>query len=416
MVERKGFNAEISDANAENLSSEKIIQKAREFDKIFITTSTLDKWQCYEPNIQSCIELIKQIQKINSNVFLIGAHGTMKPNDLQKLTNVKAVIRGEPELTILDICNDKNLKDVKGITYKKNGKIVSNSDREPLDLNKLALPAFHLLPMNKYYYEIMGNDFTLFESSRGCPFSCTYCFKSMYGKERRQKSLDKITEEVRYGIEKFGIKNAYFIDLEFCLNKKLVESLCDFLIKEKYDFNWTCQTRFDTIDADLLKKMKKAGCSIIHFGVESGSQKILDKINKKLTIQQIKKGMKLVKKSNIKTVCFFMFGLPTETKTDIDMTIKLAKELNPTYASFHIAVPYLGTQFYEEIKSELDERGLFPLAYGNQKELEKIKKKAYRKFYLRPGYVFSRISQGELKLLIKQLKLYSNSIKNEGVD
>jgi radical SAM superfamily enzyme YgiQ (UPF0313 family) len=260
--------------------------------------------------------------------------------------------------------------------------------------------------MEKYFYEILGNNFALFEGSRGCPFSCTYCLKSMYGEDFRKKTPEKLINEVKYAIEKFNVKNGYFIDLEFCINKKLVEKLCDFLIEKKYDFHWTCQTRFDTVDLNLLKKMKRAGCKIIHFGVESGSQKILDKTKKQITIEQMKNTMKIVKKVKIKTVCFFIFGSPGETYEDMKMTVNLAKELNPTYSSFKIAVPYPKTKFYNQIKNEISDENLFPSSYGKQKELEKIRKKAYCSFYLRPKYIFSRLKRGEINLLIKQIKLF----------
>jgi len=406
ILEKNGFDVEILDANAENKSSEYIINKSPYFEKVFITTSQLDKWQCPETKIETYLNLINNISKKNQNFYLIGVHGTIKPNEILKLTNAKAIIRGEPELTILDICLNKKLNEIDGITYKKNGKTVSNKNRKYLDLNKIPIPAFHLLPMEKYYYEIMGKKFTIFEGSRGCPFSCSYCLKSMYGTEYRKKPLEKMIEEIRYSIEKFGIKNAYFIDLEFCINKKLVESLCDYLIEKQYDFHWTCQTRFDSVDPGLIKKMKKAGCEIIHFGVESGSQRILDLINKGEIILQMKTVMKLMKKEKIKTVCFFMFGFPTETIEDRKMTIKLAKELNPTYASFHIAVPYPGTEFFNNVKNDINKEDLFPSHYGNKLELEKNRRKAVKSFYLRPRYILERIAKGDFSLIFKQIRLY----------
>ena len=404
VLEKNGFVVEIVDANAEKLNSEDIIKKSKHFGKVFITTSPLDKWQCPEPNIKPTLNLIKKIRAVNPNTYLIGSHGTAKPNEILKLTNVKAIIRREPEFTVLEICKEKNIRKIKGITYKENGKIISNPDRPLLDLNKLPLPAFHLLPMKKYFYEILGNNFTLFEGSRGCPFSCAYCFKSMYGNGYRKKSSERLINEVKYAIENFGVKTAYFIDLEFCINRNLVEKLCDFLIRKKYDFKWACQTRFDTIDFKLLKKMKRAGCEVIHFGVESGSPRILKMMNKKISINQIKNGMKLVKKANIKSVCFFMFGLPTETKNEMEMTIKFAKEINPTYASFHVATPYPKTEFYSMIENEV--KDLFPSFYGNKEELENVVKGAYKSFYLRPQYIFSRLKRGELKMLGKQIKLF----------
>lgn len=406
ILEKKGFKVEIVDANTKNLTAEKLIQKSKFSDKVFLTTSPLDKWQCPEPDIQSFLDLTQKIRKVNPNIYLIGAHGTVKPHEFLKLTKVKAIIRGEPELTTLEICQDKQMENIEGITFKKNKKTVSNPDRPLLDLDKLPLPSFHLLPMEEYLYEILGNNFTLFEASRGCPFSCIYCFKSMYGNRYRKKSYKKLVSEIEYAIENFGIKNAYFIDLEFCFNKKLVEKLCDFLIRKNYDFHWTCETKFDSINYELLKKMKKAGCELIHFGVESGSPRILKKIDKNTSIGKIKKGMKKVKKAGIKTACFFMFGLPTENKKEMKMTIKLAKQLDPNYASFHIAIPYPGTKFYNIIKDEINKNDLFPTCFRDKEDLEKIRRQAYKSFYLRPQYFKRRLKQGEIRLLLKQIRLF----------
>ena len=415
ILEKNGLNVEIMDANAQNITPQEIIRTSKSFDKIFFTTSPLDKWQCPEPNIKSNFELIKEISKVNPDINVIGAHGTVKPKETLQLTNAKTIIMGEPEETILDICKEKNLKKIDGIAYKENGKIIINKKRKSVDINKLPLPAFHLLPMEKYEYEILGKNFTLFEGSRGCPFSCSYCFKSVYSKENRVKAPEKLISEVKYSIENYNVKKGYFIDLEFSINRNLVVQICDFLIKQKYDFNWTCQTRFDTIDYNLLKKMKEAGCKIIHFGVESGSQKILDKTNKQITVEQMKKTMKIIKKAKIKTVCFFMFGLLGETNEDMEMTIKLAKELNPTYASFHIAVPYPETEFYNQIKGKIKTEDLFPAFYGDKDELEKIRKKAYYEFYLRPDYLIKRIARGDLSLLFKQIKLFMKYMnRNKG--
>jgi radical SAM superfamily enzyme YgiQ (UPF0313 family) len=235
----------------------------------------------------------------------------------------------------------------------------------------------------------------------------------MYKKEYRIKTPEKLISEIKYAIENYNIKNGYFIDLEFTLNRNLVIKLCDFLIEQKYDFNWTCQTRFDTVDYDLIKKMKKAGCKIIHFGAESGSKNILNKTNKKITIEQMKNSMEIINKAKMKTVCFFMFGLPGETKEDTKMTNKFAKELNPTYASFHIAVPYPGTGFYDEIKEKIKTNNLFPSFYGDKDELEKIRKKAYYQFYFRPSYIITRITKGDLGLLVKKMKLFSRCVHRD---
>ncbi|MCX6819493.1 MAG: radical SAM protein [Candidatus Aenigmarchaeota archaeon] len=411
LLEENGFIAEILDANAERLSNKDICKKAKEFDKIFITTSTIDRWQCPHLNLNPVLNLIKDVIKNNMEFHVMGTHGTVRPKELLELTGAKSIIRGEPELTVLDICKNKCLSGIKGITYKKGKKIISNHDRPLLDMNELPMPAFHLLKINKYFYEILGDNFMLFEGSRGCPFSCIYCLKKMYGKGYRKKSPEKLIKEVEHAIG-LGVKNAYFIDLEFNINRQLIEKLCDFLIAQKYDFKWTCQTRFDTIDLDILKKMKRAGCKIIHFGIETGSPRIMKTIKKGITIEQIRSGMKMVKKAGIKSVCFFMFGLPGETKEDMELTIKLAKGLNPNYVSFHIATPYPGTELYETIKNGLGKE-LFPSSYGNEKELKKMVNKAFISFYLRPRYILSRLRQGEIKLLFRQVRLFFRYLKRK---
>ncbi|MEM7827010.1 MAG: radical SAM protein [Candidatus Aenigmatarchaeota archaeon] len=408
ILEKNGFDVKILDMNANPIKLKSKVFDS--FDKVFMTTSTIDRWQCPHLDIKPFLKLSKAIRESNPNFYVMGSHGTIRPKEILELTQAKAIIMGEPELTILEICNDKAFSKIKGIAYKKANKLIINQGRELLDLDVLPLPAFHLLPMEKYFYEILGDNFTLFEGSRGCPFSCIYCLKVMYGKGYRKKSPENLIKEVKYGIEEFNVKTAYFIDLEFTLNQNLVEKLCDFLIKNKYNFRWTCQTRFDTINRKMLEKMREAGCEIIHLGVETGSPRIMKTIKKNITIAKIKRGMKLIKEADIKSVCFFMFGLPRETKKDMKMTIKLAKELDPTYASFHIATPYPGTEFYEMIKNEIGDE-MFPSSYMDEKELKKVVNSAFLSFYLRPHYIFSRLKRGELKLLGKQIKLFLNYLR-----
>jgi radical SAM superfamily enzyme YgiQ (UPF0313 family) len=342
----------------------------------------------------------------------MGAHGTLKPEEILEYTNAEAVIRGEPEQTVLEICKNRDLSKIKGVTFKVEGKIISNDDREPLNLDQLPIPSYHLLPLDKYFYEVLGDRFMLFEASRGCPYQCNYCQKEMF-KGYRRKSSKNLINEVKTAIQNHGVKTAYFIDLEFTVNRKLVLDLCDFLIANDYDFKWCCQTRLDSIDLTLLKRMKDAGCSLIHYGVESGSERIMKLINKKITLQKIEEGLKLTQKAKIKSACFFMIGLPSETKEDMKKTIDFANHLNPTYASFHIWTPYPGTYFYDLVKEDLT--GLFPEAYTKEltlNELQKMVNKALIKFYLRPNYAISRLVQGDVISLVKQLRLFLGYIKS----
>lgn len=411
LLEREGIRVELIDARAQFVAPFEIAKRIKEFDKVFITSSPIDRWQCPNLDIDLFAQQIEEIDKEDrERLYIIGVHGTLYPEKLLELTSARAIIRGEPELTVLDICKEKDLSEIKGITYRHNGKISSNPDRPLLDLNDLPIPAFHLIDINNYGYELLGDKFVLFEGSRGCPYPCIYCLKTMYGKGYRKKSPERLIEEVDYAIHKIGARSGYFIDLEFTLNKELVNKLCDFLTEKRYDFRWCCQTRADTVDLETLKKMKEAGCELIHYGVETVSPRIMELIDKKISLSKIAEGITLTKRIGIETACFFMFGFPGETIEDMEDTIRFAKELNPTYASFHVASPYPGTKLYEYTEKE----ELFPEAYTKEhslKELKKMTNRAFREYYLRPRYLYPRLLHGNLNSFVRQLKLFWEFIR-----
>ena len=141
------------------------------------------------------------------------------------------------------------------------------------DLTDFPVPAFHLLDMSKYSYEILGNHFCLFELGRGCNFGCKFCNRIMYEPKLRTKTLAQVCNEIKIAVERHGVRTAYFMDLEFLAYKHLVRGVCDFLSKQKWRLKWCCQTRADSLDKDILKMMKAAGCQLIHIGVEGGIQK-----------------------------------------------------------------------------------------------------------------------------------------------
>jgi radical SAM superfamily enzyme YgiQ (UPF0313 family) len=412
LLEKDGHEVVIVDANAERLSAAEVASHASGFDKIFITSSPLDRWQCPVIDLGPFLSYVNKLREVSDELYITGVHGTVRPEEMLTLTSAKAVIRGEPELTVLELCRNNDLSKVKGISYKSNGEVINNEPQDLLDLEKLPLPSFHLLPMEKYFYEVLGGDFVLLEGSRGCTSVCSFCLRNMYGKKLRIKSPQKLINEIDTVIKKFHVRNAYFMDLEFTANRGLVEAMCDYLIEKKYDFKWTCQTRFDLIDETLLVKMKRAGCDLIHFGVEAASDKALKALGKGITVQKIREGMKMMKRFNMRSACFFLIGAFGSTEEDIQEIIDFAKTLNPTYALFHIAIPYPGTKFYKDVSESggcFSDNSLFPEAYVGKVPLNKIKtltRNAYIKYYLRPRYILSIIRRGQIKYLYQQAKLF----------
>jgi anaerobic magnesium-protoporphyrin IX monomethyl ester cyclase len=206
-------------------------------------------------------------------------------------------------------------------------------------------------------------------------------------------------------VKTVGARSLYFIDLEFTVNKKFVHLICDHMIKEDYNLRWCCQTRADMVDMDLLRKMKKAGCKLIHYGVETGSEKVMDSINKNISLSAIENGISMTKRAGIEAACFFMFGFPGETDDDMEATIRFALKLNPTYASFHIATPYPGTELHR--MTGTDE--LIPEAYTAEHSLDDLRntvRDAMRRFYMRPYYILSHFFKGTPALWKKQIKLF----------
>ena len=375
LLENKGHKAKILDAHAQRIKAYKITNYVKGYDKIFVTSSSLDRWQCPNIDITPFLEAVKYMRELTNEIYIIGYHGTVEPEKILDLTGAKAVIRGEPESTVLDICQNDDLSKIKGVSFKNNNTFISNIDRAPIDLKTLSIPAFHLLNTKKYFYEILGRNFTLFEISRGCNYQCKFCNKIMYGRGLRTKSAEQIIEEVKIAIERYNVTAGYFIDLNFLSNKKIVNQVCEFLIKKRYNFKWCCQTRPDSLDMGILKKMKKAGCRLIHLGVESGLQKFLDYLGKNITIEEIKKSVRVCKQVGIKTLAFFLFGLPGETGEDREKIFGFIKRLNTDYLSLHKNFPYKGTNIFQNnIEPDAD--------------IDKFIRRALLKYYIRPYYLY----------------------------
>ncbi len=414
MLREKHIDADVLDAGAERLSADQVAQKSRHYDAVFMTSASLDRWQCPNLNLDPFIKTIFRLKEVCSTIYLMGTHGTVRPREVLDKTRVTAVIRNEPELAVMDICSGKPLETIRGLSFYQGDRYVETPEQPLMDLTRLPIPAYDRIDLSRYQYEVLGDRFALLEASRGCPFDCMFCVKNMYGRGFRKKDTAQFIREVDYIIDEIGARNAYFIDLEFTVNRKLAEAVSDHLIARNAPLNWCVQTRADSVDVPLLKRMRRAGCRIVHFGVETGSERIRKTLNKGITFQQVESGLRAAREAGMQTVCFFMFGLPGETLEDMEQTIRFARKLNPTYASFHIALPYPGTRFHRQVESDLGGE-LFPKAYTGivpYDDLERIAMKAFRSFYLRPRYIAGRLKDRDFRTFYNQVRFFLSYIKN----
>ena len=394
LLEREGHQAKILDACLERIKPDKIGYHLKGYDKVFVTTSSLDRWQCPNTDTSIFFDSIRHINNVTDEVYVMGYHGTVNPEYVLGRTKARAVIRGEPENTVLEICKTKDLFGIKGISFANNGGFISNPDREPVDLESLPVPAYHLLDVKRYFYEVLGKNFFLFELSRGCKYNCKFCNKIMYGAGVRYKSAAQIIKEVSVAVEKYNAKTGFFMDLDFLSNSETTEKLCDYLIKSKYGFKWTCQTRPDHLNLEILNKMKKAGCQLIHLGIETGSQGSLDYFNKNITVSQIENSIKLCRKAGLKTLGFFLFGWPGESGEDRVRAFNFIKKLNTDFVSFHKIL------FYEGIGNHKEN-----LASGGN--VDKFMRKGLVKYYLRFSYLYRL----DLFAILGGFRLWWNRIK-----
>ena len=292
-----------------------------------------------------------KVYKDHIRIIIGGPHATIKPDELLQYRDIDYVIRGEGEISILDLLqalekkDSKMLEQVSGLSYRKNGIFFHNPLGEVWrNIDTLPFPSRGLLlhPEN-----FLPEDLAIIMTSRGCPFGCTFCYKEMFGKKIRYRSIDNVLKEMKYVIKKYNAKQFAFKDDSFTINNNRVIEFCDKLHAQGIRINWECTTRVDLIDEDLLKKMMSAGCNMIKVGVESGSEKILQSINKGFSLEKVKSAAQLFNRSGISWTAFFMVGLPDETEEDIFKTLKFMKEIKPIYASIGVYEAYPGTELFE---------------------------------------------------------------------
>ena len=415
ILESDGHEVRLIDAQAENLPPGRVADRVGRTDLVMVTSSALDRWQCPTLELAPLVEVTEQLRSRAGQLFLSGFHGTVHPEAMLKMTGVDAVIRGEPERTLQEVAAGRPWEETPGLTFLRGGRLVSTDDRPPLDMTTLPVPAFHLVDLKRYQYEVLGPRFMVLEGSRGCPYPCTFCSRVIQGRRLRRKSVEQLGREVEIAVKRFAVRNVYFIDLEFTARAEFVQRVCRHLLDHHLSFRWCCQTRADQVDEPLLRLMRRAGCRLIHFGVESGSPRIAELSRKNIPLRQHLSSVRLARRVGIETLCFFLLGYPGETEEEMQQTIRLAKELNPTYASFHRISPYPGAAIYEVRRPEVEEQlaeepgELFPVFAGSppqRRRVDELVRRAMWSYYVRPRYIFSRLFRSAPTSLWRQLRLF----------
>jgi anaerobic magnesium-protoporphyrin IX monomethyl ester cyclase len=433
VLERAGYNVSVIDANALNLKPEEIPALVGGADIVGLTAMT--------PTITTALNIASYIKQASPGrkIILGGAHATMLPGEtMASSPNIDIIVRGEGEDTILELMqaleSSRSIGTVAGITYRDGEKITATQDRADfVTMDNLPFPAYHLLPLEKYRPHPphgMASPFAAVVTSRGCPYHCAYCSKPVFGSRCRAQSPARVVDELAYLKDRFGIREVAFYDDSFTLEKKRVHAIAERILSSDLKIMWTCETRVNLVDKELLVHMKRAGCYAVAYGIESASPEIIRTLNKDTTLAQVEEAVRRSREAGLQVIGYFMLGSPGETPETIRQTIKFAKKLKVDFAQFAVTTPFPGTELYDIFMKGRTEKipwdsfvyagtdnPTIPMFESDQLSREDLKtwlRRAYRTFYLRPGYVWQRLQRStslpEIRMNIKGLGMLLKSV------
>lgn len=424
------YKVEIVDGIATRMSwaeFEEILAKKR--PKYYLTQVTA-------PTLTNDMYGVFLAKSKGAKTIAFGTHVT--PNTINTMTDYPAldyVLRGEPELTLRELVDaldgktgqnqsmeyllqktDPNrtpispelvaqgdLSSIRGLAWRRQSEIKLNPDRNFIpDLNELPLPRHDMLPLDNYRMPLIKGPYAFVVPSRGCPAGCKYCIKHVsYNYAVRLRTAENIMAEL-WSLKKLGIDNVMLYADLFTVNREQVMSICKAMIEEKIEMKWMCNSRVDYVDEEMLSLMGQAGCHMISWGIESGSEEVLKRARKGANPAKAEQSLRWARQAGIKNFGYFIIGLPGETEETIKQTIAFSKTLPLNVAIFHIAAPYPGTPFFYEVvengwfrpgtnweQVDMDQSTVLDYGHLTAEQLMYWQKRATREWALRPGPIWT---------------------------
>jgi radical SAM superfamily enzyme YgiQ (UPF0313 family) len=402
VLKKNHYQVKIIDSLVENLTLNELTGKIKKYDPdiIGLTVNSI--------NYNNLLKFGGLIKEINKDIKIVvgGPHISADPSGSIKDSPFDFGVYGEGDYIYLELVKalekNKNFDNIKGLIYKKGHKVIKNPPRAPIqNLDEIPFPARELFsPLKNYKLSIFyykRYPVTTQITSRGCPYHCIFCDNNVFGHTFRGHSPEYVVDEMELLKEKFKMKEIMFYDDTFTLNKKRVLDICDEIKKRKLDILWSAGARVNTVDKNLLSKMKKAGCWNISYGIETGNPGVMKFIKKGINLSQVEKVVRESVNTGLEVRGLFMLGHPTETKKTLRDTIEFAKSLPFHSVNFSITHPIIGTELYDladqygYFNKEKPEEGtghpsdpIFVPHGITKKDLLDAQRKGYLEFYLNP--------------------------------
>jgi radical SAM superfamily enzyme YgiQ (UPF0313 family) len=359
-VAQQGYPVHVLDAEALDYGFEEIMAHVRELEPDVVGFS------CTTPLFPSAVVLAEAVKEMfpRAAVVLGGPHISALPREsLEASEAIDFVVFGEGEESFLELIKawegSVPFEEVAGVGFKKEGRTLINPPRPFIrDIDALPFPARHLFPLERYRDSIHYQEpYTVMVTSRGCPFRCIFCASSVtWARKVRLRSPENVIAEIAEVVRRYGIRNINFADDTFTLNRERTIDICRRIVQEKFNIKFLCSSRLDTIDAERLHWLKKAGCHTLTFGIETGNQEIAKVIRKDVDLSPAPRVFKMVQDHGIAVHSSYIIGNPGDTRETIEQTIQFALDSGTDEAQFSISTPFPGTELW---KMSL-EQGLLP--------------------------------------------------------
>lgn len=413
-LESRGLSAAILDNSIELLDGPAFQERVASFSPLAVGFTV-----CTSSH-NTALHLAALVKKTDPSIKVVmgGVQPTVLPRKLLEDENVDIVVRGEGEETSYELLtalkSGTGLSRVDGIVFREGPRLAETPPRKLLeDLDSLPFPAHHLMPMARYGLpasrRLTDKPAASLVTSRGCPYKCRFCsHNTVFGSRVRFRSPGNVLAEIKRLVEEHGVGELLLWDDSFLLDKNRAIEICRLLRENVPGLTWSCSSRVDHLTPDLAGTMRGAGCRMMLFGVESGSEKILASINKGTRLDQIRKAVAACRDSGILSFCSFIIGTPGETEETIRETKAFVKELDPDFAIFCIFAPLPGSFFFDEFlkagRLDLDaidwdryinllsnRPPLMAAGELSEARLVTLQKELFRGFYFRPAYIWRRL-------------------------